>query len=138
MRQIKSYKTKQKAEILAYMRKNLGSHLTAAQIAAHLREGGSGVGLTTVYRQLEQLVQAGEVQKYQLEGQNAACFEYIGAEESGDSHGFHFKCDVCGELIHFQCKELQHAHQHMLADHGFSIDEVRTVFYGRCDRCSGR
>ena len=132
------YKTRQKEELLSYLSSMPGRHLTAREIAEHFDRLRQGISVTTIYRQLEQLVQAGLVKKYILDGMSAACFEYVGDHDCTSQHCFHFKCEECGQLIHFHCDELEHAMAHMLADHGFDINSVRTVFYGSCDRCSAK
>ena len=33
------------------------------------------------------------------------------------------------------CEELPELEKHILEHHGFSIDPVRTVFYGVCQQC---
>ena len=49
------YKTRQKEELLAYMRARAGQHLTAREIAEHLQAEGQSIAAATVYRQLERL-----------------------------------------------------------------------------------
>ena len=46
------YTTKQSTEILDFLRNNKDKHLTAEEVYYSLRQGGSNVGRTTVYRHL--------------------------------------------------------------------------------------
>lgn len=122
------YHTRQQEELLAFLRSNPG-HFTAADLSAHI---GNAIGTTTVYRQLDRLVQAGLVTKYIIDSGSPACFEYAGQQEAC----CHCKCQQCGRLIHLHCHELPTLEQHILAHHGFAIDPARTVFYGLCQDCA--
>ena len=85
------YRTKQQEEVLGYLRSAPGHH-TAAQIREVLSRGSQPVSTTTVYRQLEKMVEQGLVRKYVLEIGHSACYEYVGQQETCSSH-FHCRCD---------------------------------------------
>ncbi len=129
------YKTKQSEELLSYLRTTKGSHITANDIVAHFEAQGKKIGLATIYRQLERLVDGGLVNKYYLAQGGGAQFEYIDKEACAPLC-FHCKCQKCGTLIHLQCDSLEHIQSHLEAGHGFTLDPVRTVFYGICKDCS--
>ena len=131
-----TYQTKQKTQVLAYLQTIAGQHVTAAQVFAHLSAQGSSVGATTVYRCLERLVEDGVVNKYIIDSNSPACFEYVGAREEGETSCFHCKCERCGVLIHLHCEELNELAGHLSAEHHFRLDPFRTVFYGLCEDCS--
>ena len=126
------YRTKQKEAILSYLRELAGRHATAAEVAAGLAAAGQPVGLSTVYRQLEQLVNEGKAKKFRT-GDGSACFQYVEGADCG-SH-FHLKCERCGKLIHLQCRTMDRLSEHILAEHGFLSDPGRTVVYGVCAEC---
>ena len=129
-----AYKTRQGEKLLSYLSDNAGKHFTAADICEHFRADRQGIGMTTVYRQLEKLVSDGKVKKYQFEEGSPACFEYVGGEPGG-SACYHLKCECCGALIHLECREITGLEQHITEHHGFLIDPRRTVFYGICENC---
>ncbi len=136
MNQRSRYKTKQREEILGYLVSVQGRHITAADVCEYFRSNGSAVGQSTVYRQLESLVDEGLVNKYIIDANTPACFEYV----SADSHVegeicFHCKCEKCGKLIHMHCEELEGIGDHLYEEHGFKLDPRRTVFYGLCEEC---
>ena len=66
------YQTKQKAQILSYLRENRGRHLTAAELLHMLTENGTPIGAATVYRQLEKLENEGLVRRYALDDRGSA------------------------------------------------------------------
>lgn len=138
MHSISHYNTKQKEEVLAYMKSMKGVHVTVNDIAEQFKGRGIAIGVTTIYRHLEKLVADGVVKKYIIDGVSGACFEYAGDQDSQRSPCFHLKCESCGELVHFHCKELAELQRHMLEDHGFDINSLKTVYYGICNRCTGK
>ncbi len=130
------YKTKQREILLSYLRNAPRGHVTAGDVCEHFRRQGKPVGQSTVYRQLESLVDEGILNKYLIDGASPACFEYVGAEShSGPDTCFHCKCEKCGKLIHLHCEELEEIRAHLLAGHSFALDPLRTVFYGLCENC---
>ena len=130
------YKTKQREEILAYLETTDGQHVTAKSVHHALAESGSNIGAATVYRQLDKLAREGVVRRYMLGQKEAACYEYVGDAGSCEhAHCFHCLCTQCGKLYHMECDHLAGIAEHLSADHGFTIDPQRTVFYGICDEC---
>lgn len=133
------YNTKQTARLLSYLESTRGNHVTVNDICAHFRNEGISVGTTTVYRNLERMVEQGLVAKYTVDGTTSACFEYIGEGKEPDRAAcYHCKCESCGKLIHMQCDEVDSLIQHMREHHDFEMDSVRTVFYGICSDCRGK
>jgi Fur family ferric uptake transcriptional regulator len=131
------YKTKQREEVLTYLKTVPGQHVTVADIVRYMRDKGSSVGTTTVYRQIERLVDEGVVMKYIVDANSPACFVYT--PENNVAVGepcFHCKCESCGKLIHLHCEEIAMIQGHLRAEHGFVLDPKRTVFYGTCDACA--
>jgi Fur family ferric uptake transcriptional regulator len=131
-----NYRTKQKSELLDYMKSVQGEHVTAQDACDYLRRKGVSIGQTTVYRQLERMVDEGLVNKYVLDANTPACFEYV-PEDSHVKCGvcFHCKCEKCGKLFHVSCETLSGLAAHLMKDHGFEMDPLRTVFYGVCKAC---
>ena len=135
MASAREYHTRQREQILQYLIANQQSHVTADQIALHLRTQQSTIGKATIYRYLDKLVSEGRVRKFYLQEGASACYQYID-ENSGCQEHFHIKCVDCGVLIHLHCDYLSQLHDHICQEHGFVIDSSRTVFYGRCASCT--
>ncbi|MBR1854292.1 MAG: transcriptional repressor [Lachnospiraceae bacterium] len=130
------YRTKQREILLEYLKRMTGVHITVKDACEYLEEQGTPVGQTTVYRQLERMVDEGLVNKYIIDGIAPACFEYIADEEQGEKEVcFHCKCEKCGKLIHLHCDEMQGIKEHLFKEHAFQMDPLRTVFYGVCAEC---
>ena len=135
MKRESGYNTKQKEKLLEYLIKNKNKHTNVQEISAFLSAEGKSVGVATIYRQLDKLVEQGIVRKYAFDGKTCACYQYIEDEEQCRSH-FHLKCLSCGKLIHLDCEHLSELTRHIEEEHGFEIDYSQTVFYGRCSDCS--
>lgn len=135
MNQKGKYKTRQRELLMEYLASVPGTHITAGDVCEHLRSSGAPVGQSTVYRQLEGLVDEGVLQKYIIDPGSPACFEYVGDAHSDGEPCFHCKCERCGKLIHLHCEELNTIGQHLSAHHGFALNPLRTVFYGLCADC---
>ena len=130
------YQTKLMKQILSYLQTVEGTHVTVADVCCYFKEQGITIGTTTVYRNLEKMVEQGMVAKYNVDGTSSACFEYLGAEEHCHKTScFHCKCEKCGKLIHLHCEDVVKLEQHLMDSHGFRMDPCRTVFYGLCEEC---
>ena len=136
--------------MLEYLKSVKGNHVTAAEVYEHLaglkecggeetstRNGGRKIGQATVYRQLERLVEEGFADKYIIDQNTPACFEYIDHEECGEGLCVHGKCLKCGKLFHLHCDELRELREHLEEHHGFIPDFRHTVIYGLCEECAG-
>ena len=129
------YKTKQQELLTSYLREMQGKHFTAEDVHAHFEAKNISIGIATIYRQLEKLVNEGKIQKYFIDDHSAACFEYAGDKCNSNEQHFHLKCELCGRLIHLECEELEELGSHLKTEHGFVINPLRTVFYGLCTDC---
>ena len=133
-----AYQTKHKAQLLAFLAQNADRHLTAAEVQLALSGNGTPIGAATVYRQLERLEAEGIVRRYLLDDRGGSCWQYIGdaAQAAQCRTHFHMKCTVCGRLTHLDCGHLHEIAHHVAAEHDFTIDVSRTVFYGICGACA--
>ena len=77
------YNTKQKKELIAFLER-CPTHLTVRDVFHYFQKNSVGISQTTVYRQLEQLVAEGVVNKYIVGPGSPACFEYNDGKEEGE------------------------------------------------------
>lgn len=128
------YKTKQRVAMIDYFRQLNGRHVTAADIQQSMYDMDYSIGMATIYRQLDKLVQDGLLRKYMLDGHAGACYQYIGGSDGCDEH-YHLKCEGCGRLIHLDCRLVNEMQQHIREEHGFTVNNSKTVLYGICSQC---
>lgn len=130
------YNTNQRKELQSYLETIAGEHTTVAEICGHFSALDKSIGTSTVYRQLERMVDEGLVEKYIVDASSPACFVYVGEHmHAHNRRHYHCKCEKCGELFHITCDALDSLEEHLLADHNFVFDNMRTVFYGICGNC---
>ncbi len=134
MKRENGYNTRQRNEILDFLKNNASRHLTADDITAALSGSGCHVGKSTVYRYMEKLVNEGRVRKYLISNSQSACYEYIDENHTCGAH-YHFKCTSCGHLLHVDCSMMDAVFEHMRTHHGFEADGTKTVVYGLCKNC---
>ncbi len=88
------------------------------------------VSQATVYRTLEQLVDAGLLNCFQLDGRSVYEFDY------GYPQHDHLYCTQCRKLIEFQSDELAELINRVATEHGFRVGEHRLIVNGVCADCT--
>jgi Fur family ferric uptake transcriptional regulator len=117
-------------------------HLSAEEIYMAVHKTYSAIGLTTVYRTLELLVQTGIVFKFDF-GDGRARYEL--SESPGSiGHHHHLVCTGCRRIIDYtdfiaEEKELLKRTESGLAKkYHFLISNHLIQFYGLCEACRKR
>ncbi len=114
-------------------------HLSAEEVFIAVRKIYPAIGLTTVYRTLELLVEMGIVAKFDF-GDNRARYE-LAEGPKGVRHHHHLVCSKCGRVIDYtdfidEEKELLARTEKGLSDkYNFKITHHMIQFYGLCDMC---
>lgn len=123
--------TRQRAQVLALLDATDGFR-SAQQLHASLRDGGAQVGLTTVYRTLQLLADAGEVDQMRLpDGEQLY-------RRCGSGHHHHLVCRVCGRTVEVEIPSVERWAQAQAVAHGF-VDVDHTVeIVGTCTDCASR
>lgn len=130
---MKTYITKQKNIVLECLKKHKNENLTSDNIINFLKNDGYYVSNATVYRHLSKLLETKTIRRI-LDKNGVYVYRYFGSSENCESH-FHLVCDSCGSLIHLECENLKQIYEHIKKHHGFSVDGIKTVFYGKCEKC---
>lgn len=137
-----TYKTAGRERLLRFLERHPDRQFLADDLAQALnRETGTGAqpphgkgSKSSLYRHLAELCDEGTVRKYRSDTQSAYVYQYVGR---GDCcHHFHLKCEVCGTLIHLECRVSEELLSHIRSDHGFRVDSGRSILYGICEACS--
>jgi Fur family ferric uptake transcriptional regulator len=114
-------------------------HLSAEDIYRTVHKTCPGVGLTTVYRTLDLLVQMGLVSKFDF-GDGKGRFE-LAQGPKGERHHHHLVCRTCGRVIDYtdfidEEKELLGRIEKGLSEKfNFKITNHLIQFYGLCGSC---
>ncbi|MBE5731112.1 MAG: transcriptional repressor [Clostridiales bacterium] len=116
--------TTQRAEILKFLRSKR-QHCSAVQIYDAVREKIPNISLGTVYRNLGQLLEQGEIISVEAVDK---CIYYDGFAED---HA-HFVCSGCKEIYDFPIEPEKRT---SILEAGFSVDSERVIYYGKCSKC---
>ena len=129
-----SYKTRQRSDILGCLRENAEKSMTVDEITQALAKRGCVVGRTTVYRYLDSLTELGKVRRFLREGEKSSAFQFVGDHNECSEH-IHLRCRKCGKFVHLGCGFMKDANEHLLMDHGFCVDNEKTILVGICADC---
>ena len=131
-----AYNTKQMGAIIECLEAHKSESLTVDGVCAALDKAGEKIGRSTVYRRLEALGDEGKISRFAPEEGKSVTYRFIGSGCGDDCH-FHLVCTECGEVAHTHCHEMESLLSHMASEHGFKINERKTVLYGVCAKCGG-
>ena len=116
--------TVQRTEILNILRARR-HHYTASEVYDLARQKIPGISLGTVYRNLGQLCENGEVMAVQT-ADKRLLYDGFSAPHS------HFVCRMCNEIYDLPYTD---GDSGRLRGNGFSVSCVHTVYYGICPDC---
>ena len=124
--------TRQRAAVNAVFDGLDGFH-SAQEVHAKLRASGDTIGLSTVYRHLQALVDEGVVDVIQTpEGE--ATYRYCG--EQGSGHHHHLVCRRCGDTAEIEGRAIERWAGEVAREHGY-VDVDHTIeLFGVCPRCA--
>lgn len=108
-------------------------HLSVDQIRRRLRERDAQVGLATIYRTLDLLVESGLVRAHDF-GQGFRRYEPMQAQ----AHHEHLICQRCGRVEEFTHERLERMLPIIADEHGFQAERHRVEIYGVCRDCQRR
>lgn len=122
--------TRQRATVLDALRGRPDA-ITAQELHGELRADGEPVGLTTVYRTLASLAEAGLLDAIPREGEQAfrLCSE---------DHHHHLICETCNRVDEIAAEEVERWVDEVASRRGFRVTGHRADIFGECGRCGGR
>ena len=127
------YNTKQSQIILDFLKRNSNKDLTAEQILQYVNRKEKICGLTTVYRQLKNLVSENKIKKYYIANNSSCFYQYISDDECHEH--LHFKCEKCGKTLHLEKFNIQDINSTLSKQYNILVDTSKTVLYGLCNNC---
>jgi Fur family ferric uptake transcriptional regulator len=121
--------TRQRGEVLALL-EAMDDFRTAQQLHLDLGRRGARVGLTTVYRTLQLLVDAGEVDTMRLPSGEQLY------RRCGRAHHHHLVCRHCGTTVEVEGPAVERWADRLAAEHGFTDVSHTLEIFGTCPRCA--
>lgn len=102
---------------------------TAQEIHETLRREGDSVGLATVYRTLQVLTDAGEVDVVKTDGGEAVY------RRCSSSHHHHLVCRHCGRTVEIKGPAVEKWASAMATEHGYADVSHTIELFGTCPEC---
>lgn len=122
--------TRQRSAVSALLAEVDGFH-SAQELHAMLRERGERVGLTTVYRTLQALADAGEIDVMRLPGGD---HRY---RRCSQEHHHHLVCRCCGRTVEVAGPAVESWAERVAAQHGYADISHTMEIFGTCPNCAG-
>ena len=119
--------TRQKTAILEILR-SVDNHPTAEWLYQEARKKVPGISLGTVYRNLNQLRDNGEIKELNF-GSGQSRFDGIKGEH------YHFCCTHCGGVFDLHIPPIRSIVTKAKQAEGFLITGHRLEYYGLCQAC---
>jgi Fur family ferric uptake transcriptional regulator len=113
------------AEILA----EVDDFRSAQQLHDDLRHRGVAVGLTTVYRCLQSLTAAGEID-FLINDEGETVYRKCSGE-----HHHHLVCRTCGATVEIAGPTVEKWADSVAAEHGYADVSHTMELFGLCPRC---
>ena len=122
--------SRQRAAILSFLQSRR-DHPTAETVYTSMKEAFPNISLGTVYRNLNQLAEAGMIAKHSFGVLSIDHFDYK------TSPHYHFVCKCCNAVIDLPMEHSGFASIDEAASEGFDglIEEHRLYFCGICKNC---
>jgi Fur family transcriptional regulator, ferric uptake regulator len=107
----------------------LAEFRTAQQLHDQLRQQGNSVGLTTVYRTLQALADAGDVDMIRTADGEAAY------RRCSTGHHHHLVCRTCGRTVEVSGPAVERWANAVAAEHSFRDVSHDLEIFGTCSNC---
>ncbi|BFG73411.1 ferric iron uptake transcriptional regulator [Paraburkholderia terrae] len=118
--------------VLDYLQRTEHGHFSAEEIHRCIAAGGERMNLSTTYRVLSQLVEAGFVANVPL-GKHHSLYEL----NSGKAHD-HLVCVVCGRVEEFSDPKINRRRIAIAKQFGLRIVGKTLALHGVCADCAAR
>lgn len=120
--------TRQRMTVLEALRERPDA-VTAQDLHMELRQAGEPIGLTTVYRTLTALADAGFLDTFNRDGEQA--FRLC-----GDAHHHHLVCEVCNRVEEIAADEVERWVHEVAERRGYRVTGHRADIFGICAACA--
>jgi Fur family transcriptional regulator, ferric uptake regulator len=121
--------TRQRSAIAALLG-DIDEFRSAQDLHDELRKRGEGIGLTTVYRTLQALADAGEVDVLRS-GTGEAVYRRCASSD----HHHHLVCRTCGRAVEIAGPAVETWAQRVADEHGYTDLSHTVEIFGLCREC---
>ena len=127
--------TNQRLLVLEVLAEHRDKHMTAEDIYELVKEDYPEIGLATIYRTMQLLLEMQLVDRVNLDD---GCIRYeIGGLFDGEfrHHHHHLICRTCGRVFPFKDDLLEDLEGQIEGKTGFRVLDHELKFYGQCREC---
>lgn len=121
--------TRQRAAVNAVFDELDGFH-SAQEVYARMRASGDRIGLSTVYRAVQALVDDGELDAIRTDNGEAIY------RRCSTRHHHHLVCRSCGRTVEVAGPTVERWAERVAAEHGFSDVSHTLEVFGVCPACA--
>lgn len=121
--------TKQRAAVVELLNE-IDDFRSAQELYDELRKRGGGIGLTTVYRTLQSLSEAGMIDVLRTDSGEAIY------RRCSDHHHHHLVCRNCGYTVEIEGPAVERWADTIASSNGFSDISHTVEIVGTCGTCS--
>ncbi|MFC9664306.1 Fur family transcriptional regulator [Nocardia sp. NPDC127606] len=120
--------TRQRSAISALLN-NIDEFRSAQELHDELRKRGEGIGLTTVYRTLQSLADAGMVDVLRTDTGESVY------RQCSSGHHHHLVCRHCGRTVEVEGPTVEAWAETIASEHGFTEVSHTLEIFGACREC---
>lgn len=106
------------------------THIGIEDLYKKVQKINPKVGIATVYRTLNLLVESGLAQKRDFE---AGAVTY---EPTPEQHHDHLICTSCRSIVEFHNERIEQLQEEIAKTHKFTLQSHKMELYGLCPKCS--
>ncbi|MBY6349729.1 Fur family transcriptional regulator [Rhodococcoides corynebacterioides] len=103
---------------------------SAQDLHDELRRRGDGIGLTTVYRTLQAMADAGTLDVLRTDSGESVY------RRCSDGHHHHLVCRTCGFTVEVEGAAVERWTKSVAGEHGFSDVSHTAEIFGLCSECA--
>jgi Fur family ferric uptake transcriptional regulator len=130
----KGYKfTPQRKAILDVVQDRVGQHLSSEEIYDLVKVKSPEIGLATVYRTVQLLVELEILSKLSLDD-GFVRYE-LNTHDEDEHHHHHLICSECGRIIEVKEDLLDSIEKDIEKKYAFLIKDHKLKFFGLCETC---
>jgi Fur family ferric uptake transcriptional regulator len=105
-------------------------HISTEELYRLVINKSPQIGYSTVHRTLKLLSECGLVSERKF-GDRYTRYEL----KQKDQHHDHFICTKCGNIVEFECKEIEKMQEALAKERGFKVTHHKLELYGLCRNC---
>ena len=129
--------TNQRLLVLQVLAEHGDEHMTAEDIFELVKEDYPEIGLATIYRTVQLLLDMQLVDRIMLDD---GCVRYeigdfLDEQEGHRHHHHHLICTECGSVSAFRDDLLEDLEAYIEKETGFQVTDHELKFYGGCKKC---